>query len=790
MTEPMSIQPHTNSPRSEPEPFVGPRPFTEKESVYFYGRDLESQQLTSLIIAHRIVLFYAQSGAGKTSLLRASVVPALEAKHVVVLPIVRVMANLAKPTNSAGIDNIFVASTLINLAGETSSPVPQDQITLAQGLAPYILTQGSTGWIAPRLLILDQFEEIFTQQGEWAHARADFFNQLQECLATYPQLGIVLAMREDYIAQMDKFAALFVDRLRIRYRIEPLAYTGALAAVKQPAALANRPFEPEVAETLVKQLSHVRHFVDSPEIQGTSQAVQPIPDSERYIEPVYLQIVCKELWDKTQGKHSISNHDLEKFGDVDQALTNFYEGAIRKVLAETDVNERTLRDWVNKRLITPARTRGLVYQGQQETEGLPNAAVALLDKVYIIRPETRGVDRWYELAHDRLVEPILRANTRWLSQHESPFADAAHRWRDAERDPARLLSGSALADAEDFAARNPGALDEWERKFLAASQASAVTAQQKLQRRWFGTFALLAVVAILALWGWRNAVNAEAIAAQEATNAAIAQSLAAQAEEAAIQARAAEAEAQTARAAADSAQARAVIILNTSVAQEADRVAEATQQAEQPPTPTTTTTATATPTTKATQTATPPRVATPAEIFAPATADIAEGIDFTTPESGSAVAHGESVIDDMPEIITGIITETGIIFADTPLPTAIVVTLEIPETPVPAATATPEPLTATPEPLLEGLEPPPFRYGVVASFGGARGDFLLRDPYNELSGIIWVPVGTPLTLLGAGKGTEVYGSGDWYFVEIVGLVKQPLQGWLPAEIITPDEARS
>ncbi len=50
-------------------PYIGTRPFEEADSDYFFGREQESRQLTSLIVAHRVVLFYAQSGAGKTSLL-------------------------------------------------------------------------------------------------------------------------------------------------------------------------------------------------------------------------------------------------------------------------------------------------------------------------------------------------------------------------------------------------------------------------------------------------------------------------------------------------------------------------------------------------------------------------------------------------------------------------------------------------------------------------------------------------------------------------------------------------
>ena len=64
-------------------PYVGPRAYEEGERQYFFGRDQETRQLAALVIAQRAVVLYAPSGAGKTSLLRAGVVPLLKEHHVV-----------------------------------------------------------------------------------------------------------------------------------------------------------------------------------------------------------------------------------------------------------------------------------------------------------------------------------------------------------------------------------------------------------------------------------------------------------------------------------------------------------------------------------------------------------------------------------------------------------------------------------------------------------------------------------------------------------------------------------
>src|SRR5205807_5546700 len=59
------------------EPYVGTRPFKQDETNLFFGRDPEANELVSLITAHPTVLLYAQSGAGKSSLINAKVIPNL-----------------------------------------------------------------------------------------------------------------------------------------------------------------------------------------------------------------------------------------------------------------------------------------------------------------------------------------------------------------------------------------------------------------------------------------------------------------------------------------------------------------------------------------------------------------------------------------------------------------------------------------------------------------------------------------------------------------------------------------
>jgi hypothetical protein len=101
-------------------------------------------------------------------------------------------------------------------------------------------------------------------------------------------------------------------------------------------------------------------------------------------------------------------------GDVEAALRHHYDGAIAEAV-KIGVDEAELRMWFAEKLITPAATRGLVYQGVADTGGMSNDIIALLDSMHVVRPEIRGTDSWYELTHDRLVAPIRESNESWFA---------------------------------------------------------------------------------------------------------------------------------------------------------------------------------------------------------------------------------------------------------------------------------------------------------------------------------------------------------------------------------------
>jgi len=145
-------------------PFVGPRPFEKEDSDRFFGRTRETEELLSLIIAHRAVLVYAQSGAGKSSLLRAGVMKRLEEQQYQVLRSARVHGLLPNDVPPESVQNIFVYHALQYWAPslpDGQSIKDHAKTTLSEFLKPLIVVPAPDEESPPPLIIIfDQFEDV------------------------------------------------------------------------------------------------------------------------------------------------------------------------------------------------------------------------------------------------------------------------------------------------------------------------------------------------------------------------------------------------------------------------------------------------------------------------------------------------------------------------------------------------------------------------------------------------------------------------------------------------------
>jgi tetratricopeptide (TPR) repeat protein len=554
---------------SNVEPYVGPRPFQRIDEALFFGREKEASELLSLIIANSVLLIYARSGAGKTSLINARLTPMLEKEEITILPIARVQGRIPQEINLSEIPNanIYVFNALMNWKKKGDNPQSLMNVTLAEFLAREKPPgDDDAEQSRPRVIVFDQFEELFTFYPDRWTDRLEFFRQVSDLLEgspvilragdikepaslikdfgigdnvlsgmlrthfspevqkfiqkydgesntldvikllvddlnriiqgdyifneeifahaelreetrelirrnptgretarlnrllledAYPQirrqvkgdpfLRVVFSMREDYIAELDPYASVLPNKLRARYRLEPLRERAALSAVKGPLEKTDLHFAPDVAEQLVKNLLEVQ--------MKTAEGITEIPGE--FIEPVQLQVVCQSLWDnvRSAGEKEITEEHLLKHGNVAKALRAFYEKSIHNVVQSKGVKEGVLRRWFEDVLITTAGTRGMVFRGTRNTSGLNNEIVDELESQHIIRAELRGGERWYELSHDRFIQPIRESNNDWRLMHSGAVTKRneleakAAEWICDNRGKSKLLDESAAIEA-------------------------------------------------------------------------------------------------------------------------------------------------------------------------------------------------------------------------------------------------------------------------------------------------------------------------------------------------------
>jgi ABC-type branched-subunit amino acid transport system substrate-binding protein len=375
-------------------PYVGPRPFEREDANRFFGRAREVRDVVSLIVAQRVLLLYSASGAGKTSLMKAGVLPVLEEeKGFDVLPVARIRSG--DPPQDR---NVFMLGLLSSIGEE-----PPTSSSLAQLLE----RRPKRADASLRALVIDQFEELFTAYPERWQERTGLFEDLRQASDSDPGLRIVLAIREDFLAQLDPFTPLLPGGLRTRFRLERLNRTSALAAVKGPIAVTGRVFAAGAADALVTDLLQFRVETDS----GTSTDVEG-----EFVEPVQLQVTCRNLWNELPPDvKEITTEHLRIFGNVDQVLAEFYDHSVRAAVAASKLPERRLRRLIEDEFITSVGTRGTAYRTGDTTGKIPNAAIDELESKHLVRAEIRAYARWYELTHDRLIKPIRASNDRYFA---------------------------------------------------------------------------------------------------------------------------------------------------------------------------------------------------------------------------------------------------------------------------------------------------------------------------------------------------------------------------------------
>lgn len=481
-------------------PYVGPRAFKYGETLY--GRDQEVKDLVNLLIARRIVLLYSPSGAGKTSLIQAALIGELEKEGFRVLPVIR--PGLKPPPDAPAGANRYLLSVLMSL----QEGLPQEKLTplsdLAQvPLAEFLKRNGrEPEESGNEVVIFDQFEEILTLDPTDDDAKKEFFQQLGEVLQQKNRWAL-FAMREEYVAALDPYLRVIPTRLKTTIRLEMLGLEAARQAIQEPARMVGGEFTDAAASQLVKDLS----IIYVPGKDGT-----PEPRAGLSVEPVQLQVVCQRLW-KRYGEDDlkIDEDELRGLGDVNTALADYYAEQVAAVAQEGKASERHIREWVQSFLVTKSGFRGQVMRGPVQTEGLDNQAIHVLVKAHLVREDTRGTRTYYELAHDRLIEPIRDNNEAWFQANLSTLQLQAELWNRKGKPYGLLLTGREFIEAKQWAASHSDQMTDVERDFLRRSEDKS-RRNRKLKRLGIG----VVILGIIAIFSGFLAYSSEKVAVEKA----------------------------------------------------------------------------------------------------------------------------------------------------------------------------------------------------------------------------------------------------------------------------------
>ncbi|MBS0382163.1 MAG: ATP-binding protein [Proteobacteria bacterium] len=413
-------------------PWLGLFSYTEETRAYFHGRDEETAELARRVQRALLTVLFGQSGLGKTSLLRAGLVPRLRKEGY--CPVyVRIDYAPGSPTASEQIKQSVFRATAA--AGHWTRP---GSAVAGEPLWEFLhhrgdLLRDADGRTLTPLLIFDQFEEIFTlgQADDAGKLRAKQFledladlvenrapaelearlenddSAIEDFDFARADYRVLIALREDYLAHLEGLKGTMPSITQNRMRLARMNGAQALSAVVKPGG---KLVSQEVAEAIVRFVA------------GGSE----LANAE--IEPSLLSLVCRELnvARQTQHRKEISADLLA--GSRDTILTEFYERAladqpegVRRVVEDELLTESGYRESLAEERVLKA----LAASG-----AAPDALATLVNR-RLLRIEERLDMRRVELTHDVLCGVVQASREQ---RHAREAKEAAERELAAQRE--------------------------------------------------------------------------------------------------------------------------------------------------------------------------------------------------------------------------------------------------------------------------------------------------------------------------------------------------------------------
>ncbi|MCP2256396.1 WD40 repeat [Streptoalloteichus tenebrarius] len=469
-----------------PCPYRGLAAFGPEDARWFFGRDrttaaLLGQAAESLRTGTPLVVFGA-SGAGKSSLLRAGLVPAVARGALPVLGSARWPALVMTPTARP---MAALREGLARALGAPAPPMSEEPRTwrdaLPDGRPPGVHL----------VVVVDQFEELFTLCEDEAE-RVTFVRALCEAAALdragLPSALVVLGVRADFYDRCLAYPDLLGPVQRNQFALGAMTRSELVEAIIAPARVAKVNLEHGLVELLLRDLGVAR---------GEER------DHPSY-DPGALPLLSHALlatWQQRQD-HDLTVDAYQRTGGIHGAVAATAERCYSRLDGEAQQAARRLL----LRLVRVGEQGEAVRQRVDRDRLLAEAADETVSRVALesfasARLLTLDQDS-VEITHEALLWAWPRLRD-WLDADRAglrvrqQLIDAAEEWDRRGRDRALTQRGAPLAVMSDWAAHHPGELTPVERDFLRASDREEKRGVRRL-RRLVATLTVLFLLAVAA----------------------------------------------------------------------------------------------------------------------------------------------------------------------------------------------------------------------------------------------------------------------------------------------------
>lgn len=497
----------------EPAPYRGLLRFEAAQADYFFGRETDIQRLIGKLTHQKFVAIVGASGSGKSSLVLAGLLPKLAEDA---LPGSRDWNVLTIRPGGNPLRSLAEAVALLAPPTERLGLVEELTVQLARSNNSLRGALVTRAMVSPRplLLVIDQFEEVFTQHEETRDDTPRFIANLAGVLELGGnQVRVVITLRADFLDRCLQFPLL-----------RKLLEDGQL--------LLGDLGDEELREAIIQPARKVGAFFE----KGLVNAILREVEDQRGALPL-LQHALYELWRARRGPW-LTLDAYEESGGVSGALERRAQQTFDSLSPEQKLIARNILLRLTSLEDGTRETRRRAPREELYPKAAERREVdAVLER--LASPEARLVvadQETVEVTHEALIEKWetlrgwLRDNRREL-RLQRRLTETAVRWKEHSKDPGDLFRGATLAEAEEWLEKHAGAPTPLELEFLEASRelrdqetrrelenarrsAAEAEARVRRSRRIIALLALvLLVVVALASWGFwaeRRARTAQA----------------------------------------------------------------------------------------------------------------------------------------------------------------------------------------------------------------------------------------------------------------------------------------